>query len=594
MKLFFLVQIVCACIISLFYGQSLQINALQAIYFFLSFIAQIHILFFPFFLILYFLPSKVKAIFLPITFTILLSLLFVDTRIFAFFRFHINPLVWNVLSTPGGWETLGIQNKELFYYFLGFSAFLISEFFLYNWCIDKKKELHFSKKKWTTIVGSLFIIGSIIYSLGDLFSIPKITQVAQVVPYYQPLTIKRSFNKIFGFLPAPSANINLRKDGNLNYPKKEIELQKKKELPNIILLVIDCFRDLSFNQEYTPNIFSFSKKSQVFRNHYSGGNSTRPGVFSILYSIAPFYWNYFLNEQRSPVFLDTLSKLNYKMGIFSSTSLNFPEFRKTAFMQVNNIHDKYTGKTQYEKDTQVIHDLKQFISQNKEEHFFTYTLLDGSHSAYSFPSKEIKYKPIVQDFTYSSLTKKQKRIHMKNRYLNALRYVDKQLKSFFEHLKNEGVLKNTIVFVTGDHGDEFMEFGNIGHSNAFTDPQIKSPLIMYLPNTPPKTHTYPTTHYDIVPTLMEKLGVVNPITDYSQGENLFDSKSKRDIISCGWDTCSLIDDKGYMIFGTKTYNTHHMEFRNLKYQSISSKEGLTDNRKKSITNILYKMKEFLE
>lgn len=97
-------------------------------------------------------------------------------------------------------------------------------------------------------------------------------------------------------------------------------------------------------------------------------------------------------------------------------------------------------------------------------------------------------------------------------------------------LSDKGMLENTVVLITGDHGQEFNENKKNywGHSANYSDWQIRVPLVFYYPNIEGgKKYSHMTTHYDITPTLMRRfLGVKNPSEDYSMGYDLNDTANR--------------------------------------------------------------------
>ena len=54
-------------------------------------------------------------------------------------------------------------------------------------------------------------------------------------------------------------------------------------------------------------------------------------------------------------------------------------------------------------------------------------------------------------------------------------------KIFFNRLKKEGLLKNTIVLFTSDHGESLTEHHNIGHVESNYTETISVPLLAYIP-----------------------------------------------------------------------------------------------------------------
>lgn len=116
----------------------------------------------------------------------------------------------------------------------------------------------------------------------------------------------------------------------------------------------------------------------------------------------------------------------------------------------------------------------------------------------------------------------------KNCSYNIDLYIDKVLKA----LDEKNLLENTIIIITGDHGQEFNENKKNywGHSSNYSQYQINVPFMIYYPNieNPGKVYNHTTTHYDIVPTISKRfLGVENPYQDYSIGTDIYDSTTTR-------------------------------------------------------------------
>jgi membrane-anchored protein YejM (alkaline phosphatase superfamily) len=133
---------------------------------------------------------------------------------------------------------------------------------------------------------------------------------------------------------------------------------------------------------------------------------------------------------------------------------------------------------------------------------------------------------------------------MKARYINAAHGIDQQLQRIIASLEKSGDINNTLIIITGDHGEEFMERGRWGHNSAFTDWQIRTPMIVWIPNSSPKTISQRTSHMDVSATILKRLGVTNPIKDYSLGVDLSTPQEHRNIIVASWTDIGLINDFG--------------------------------------------------
>ena len=114
-----------------------------------------------------------------------------------------------------------------------------------------------------------------------------------------------------------------------------------------------------------------------------------------------------------------------------------------------------------------------------------------------------------------------------NRYKTSVRYVDTVAAQVLNKLKETGDLENTVVIITGDHGQEMNDnkLNFWGHNSNFTDAQVKVPFAIFGPGINKLDTKWSsqslTSHQDVVPTVMKHyLGVTNDVKDYSVGEDL--------------------------------------------------------------------------
>jgi membrane-anchored protein YejM (alkaline phosphatase superfamily) len=98
-----------------------------------------------------------------------------------------------------------------------------------------------------------------------------------------------------------------------------------------------------------------------------------------------------------------------------------------------------------------------------------FMFFESPHASYDFPPESVVKKPYLEDFNYLTTDPDSARVLLKNRYLNACHHLDSQLERIFQYLEREGLLESTIVVVTGDHGEEFMDSGRWGHNSQFSD-----------------------------------------------------------------------------------------------------------------------------
>ena len=116
----------------------------------------------------------------------------------------------------------------------------------------------------------------------------------------------------------------------------------------------------------------------------------------------------------------------------------------------------------------------------------------------------LPFRPSAREVNYLRLDNETDPTPLLNRYRNSVHYVDALIGRVLDAMEQQGLLENSVIVVTGDHGQEFNDSRRNywGHGSNFTRYQTGVPLLLYSPTLPPGVHRHRTTHFDIVPTLM--------------------------------------------------------------------------------------------
>ncbi len=69
--------------------------------------------------------------------------------------------------------------------------------------------------------------------------------------------------------------------------------------------------------------------------------------------------------------------------------------------------------------------------------------------------------------------------HLMALYDGEIRFTDENLGRILDALRGRGLLENTIVVVTADHGEEFMDHGGKGHRRTLYDEVLRIPLVLH-------------------------------------------------------------------------------------------------------------------
>jgi arylsulfatase A-like enzyme len=94
-------------------------------------------------------------------------------------------------------------------------------------------------------------------------------------------------------------------------------------------------------------------------------------------------------------------------------------------------------------------------------------------------------------------------------YQGEIAYVDAQLGRLVSTLRARGRLDDTILVVTGDHGESFGEHGDWLHGLALYESEIHVPLLLRHPHRLPAGQVVagPVQHVDVFPTLLDLAGL---------------------------------------------------------------------------------------
>lgn len=480
------------------------------------------------------LNKYVRRPIIALLFTFAQIALYVDTIVFEQYRFHINQsMLTLVLSGQVVDFSLATYAMVALIFIAAFAIELLILLRIERrYAGDKGRKL----VKWASIFAVVaLLISNITYMIGFWYSYSPIMTVQEKLPLYYPLTSKKImgfFDKEGGKNRHPVVDDSAR---HLNYPLHALTINPLTHKPkNIMFILVDAWRFDTFSQAVSPNMVRLTAENNgvAFDNHYSTGNATRTGIFGLFYGVPGTYWEAFLHNNIPSLFVTTLQKQNYQLGIFTSAKVNFPEFDRTVFATVKNLRINSAGSTAPERDANVNKDwITWYQARDKSRPTFSFLFYDSAH-AYEFPKDGEKFSP-VNDLNYMTLKNDTDPQPLFNRYKNSVYYIDSLVNKVFEQLKADGTLDDTLIIMTGDHAQEMNDnhMGFWGHNGNFTDAQTKVPFIVINPDdraaVAQNSHKL-TSHEDVVPMLMKHyLGVENPVSDYATGYDMASDMPER-------------------------------------------------------------------
>ncbi|WP_341645329.1 sulfatase-like hydrolase/transferase [Thauera sp. SDU_THAU2] len=486
--------------------------------------------------------------------------LFGDHMLWTLYGFHLNGFVWNILTTPGGIAALGSSastERDFALLAAGFLVLQVLVFFAAR--VLARGSVPAPRLAWVLPLFLVVTVGERLgYAVSHFYGYTPLLENAQRVPFYQPLTMRGLFEKQFGWERPQRLKLATAKlDGSLRYPQARLRVEPPARPLNVVWLVAESWRADTLDPRVMPQTHALAERAQHFTHHFSGGNGTRIGVFSQFYSLPANLWFPVLDARIGSPLIQVLQNQDYQIKLFTSARFTYPEFDKTVFVDVprEQMVEDSEGET-WMRDRRNVDRLIEFVDQRDPSRpFMTFLFFESPHANYNFPPESVIESGYLEDFSYADMELRDKIGGIHKRYINAVHHLDSQLGKLMAHLERRGLLEDTLVVITGDHGEEFMEKGRWGHNSTFVDEQVRVPLLLWVPGREPRRIDARTSHADLLPTILPLLGVTNPPSDYAIGHSLFDPQPNRVLLAGDWDRLAFLgeDYKLVLPFGSGSF-----------------------------------------
>ena len=283
--------------------------------------------------------------------------------------------------------------------------------------------------------------------------------------------------------------------------------------PNVILVVIDALRQdhlgfHGYDKPTSPFLDSLASQSLVFEKAFSHGSQTFQSTASLMTSR---YFPYLVprgnTEQIEELDLKT-SRRHARVPILAPENVTLAEaFQECGYQTfgafTNPHHHSTSGFWQgfdealylkperrsaaYARGGVVRQSfLDWHDTQTASEPYFAYLHFMDVHNPYR-PPRFLRRQFVVAEGrdryingipTDDQTPTKTDLEFMQALYDAEIRFVDLVLEQLLTDLSDRGEEENTVLIVTSDHGDEFMEHGGLGHGKHLQPAMLRVPLII--------------------------------------------------------------------------------------------------------------------
>jgi hypothetical protein len=257
------------------------------------------------------------------------------------------------------------------------------------------------------------------------------------------------------------------------------------------------------------------------------------------------------------------------------------------------IHEDNPYPQGWQNDRRNVDRMISFMSErDRNRPFMTFMFFESPHSRYHFPPECAIRKPYLEDFNYTTTDITKVIPLIKNRYINACNHLDSQLGKLVAYLKDTGLLDSTIVVITGDHGEEFMEAGRWGHTSDFTDWQTRVPMVLWVPGEKPRVIDDMTSHLDLPATVLKRLGVTNSPEDYSLGFDMLGDKKREYTVVGDWYNIACIDHQYKAVFPIASSSRDKQEVTTKGDGAVKEPQAYYESARPMLLKMVEEMREF--
>lgn len=305
--------------------------------------------------------------------------------------------------------------------------------------------------------------------------------------------------------------------------------------PNVILVLVDTLRAdhmslYGYPRPTTPFIEQLARESVVFERARSQAACTFPSVNSLLTSRYAFDFyrqetgNLGIQEANTSL-AEILRAAGFRTAAVSASpivrSTGSKENPNGGFGRGFEIFDE----TCLWGDAECVNARALELIEELEEPFLLYLHFMDPHGHYSPPTTYKKlfagpydgydfiaagdHNPIAEMLFSNGpqISLSQRDIqHLIDLYDDEIRYFDSQLQLLVEQLQHHDLFDRSLLVFTSDHGEEFMEHGQVGHCRGVWDTLTRIPLMMRLPGFGEGSRVHaPVQLVDVLPTLLDVL-----------------------------------------------------------------------------------------
>ena len=278
-----------------------------------------------------------------------------------------------------------------------------------------------------------------------------------------------------------------------------------------------------------PFLHQLAEEGWYLRHHYTTANISNKAIFSLLSGLYDFFSRETFGIRPDARVPSVYNFLPESYDSFFVTPSPITWYFPTAFMKNSGLPEIYSYDNLNLAVKEEYHSLGHYIGRDETEtvDFFIQRL---NKAREPFLGIYLSFAAHLPYFDYGPAYRiRQEDGRAISRYYNNLNLLDHMIKRIYDDLREKGLLERTILVFVGDHGQAFGQHhsDNFMHYRYSYNENLEAPAVLYQPALfRPRTFNVPTQHVDLLPTLLDAMGVPYDPALFD-GESLFQNELKR-------------------------------------------------------------------
>lgn len=320
-------------------------------------------------------------------------------------------------------------------------------------------------------------------------------------------TVSRAVRRLVARLAAATLALAVTGCGD---PPKETQATEPR---NVLIVLMDAtvathMKPWGYERDPAPNFQKIARGGMLFTNAHSQAANTTPSVWSFMTGRYPYV----------PESLESYTTHRpYESDYLMPEAFHDAGFRTAAFSESPWIRDKFGWDKGFdnfkyvpgvydheglrwsrrpEATKQTLDEARAWITGQGENRWFCYVHLLRPHDPYDAPMEftsrytreplrghdHPRAEHVIREMARDGVPVTDDDLdYLVDMYDANVRYVDSLIGEFVEELKRAGAADNTLIVLMSDHGEAFMEHGDLGHNTTVYEEMTHVPLAIVPP-----------------------------------------------------------------------------------------------------------------